>query len=100
VQHHPERKFEAVEILVLPPTSAYGYPVIAAAPQDLTIKNIAGQLVTIHTKRCRIDTTSPGDFDDIAPGQTILARVVVDEDNEIAGAYEIIVFPDGTAFDQ
>jgi hypothetical protein len=98
VNNHPTRAGEAVEIVVLPKTTAYGLPIVAAAPDSLTFKGLYGKLTTVNTKRAVIDTTRDAELSDIVPGATVFARVAVADSGEIAGAYEIIVLPDDTTY--
>jgi hypothetical protein len=98
VKRHPERTNLALEVVVLPATSQYGTPIIAAAPDSVTFKDMFGNLVTVNTRKARIDTTAAGDLEDVYVGSTVFARVAVTDDGELAGAYEIIVLPEDTAF--
>jgi hypothetical protein len=97
LKKEPERPNVAVEVLVLPPTTPYGSPVVAAAPDSLTIKNLGGTLVTVNTRRAKINATTPGDAGDIQIGRTVFARLSLQQ-GRVVGAYEVIVLPDDTSF--
>ncbi len=88
---------EAVEIVVLPPGSPHGVLVVADTPDSLTIKNLAGKLVTMNKAGVRIDTTTVGTVREITDGSTVFVRAKVVGSGEWT-AVEIIVLPDGTAF--
>jgi len=98
VNNHPTRPGEAVEILVLPKATAYGLPIVAAAPDSVTFKGLYGALTTVNTKRALIETTRDGELSDVVPGATVFARVALADSGEIVGAYEIIVLPDDTTY--
>jgi hypothetical protein len=98
VKRHPERPTRAIEVVLLPKASQYGVPIIAAAPDSVTFKDMLGNLVTVNTREAKIDTTAFGDLDDVYVGSTVFARVAVTPAGKLAGAYEIIVLPDDTAF--
>lgn len=88
---------EAVEIVVLPPESPHGVPVVDVTPDSMTIQNVTGQLVTMNTAGARVDTTTVGTVSEITNGSTIFVRAKVADAGKWA-AVEIIVLPDGTAF--
>ena len=98
VKADPDRPSRAVEVVLLPKNSQYGMPIIAAAPDSVTFKNMLGNLVTVNTRHAQIDMTDPGYLDDIQVGSTVFARVALTEAGELAGAYEIIVLPEDTTF--
>jgi len=98
VKRHPERQNRAVELVLLPKSSQYGAPIIAAAPDSVTFKDMLGNLVTVNTRQAKIDTTDFGDLDDVYVGSTVFARVALTDAGELAGAYEIIILPEDTAF--
>jgi hypothetical protein len=88
---------DAVEVVVLPAESLHGVPVVAVAPDSMTVRNLSGQLVTLNTADARIDKTTPGTAADITVGCTVLVRAKIADGGDLA-ADEIIVLPDGTAF--
>lgn len=98
VRNHPDRVAEATEIIVLPKNSAYGMPVIAAAPDSVTLKGLGGKLTTVSTKRAMIDLVADGEWEDVFEGAAVFARVALGEGGEVVGAYEIIVLPDDTTY--
>src|SRR5690349_2516113 len=67
VKNHPTRAGEAMEIIVLPKTTPYGLPVVAAAPDSVTFKGLGGNLTTVNTKRAMIDTTRDADLSEVQP---------------------------------
>jgi hypothetical protein len=98
VKRDPEHPNRAIEVVLLPRTSQYGMPIVAAAPNSVTFKDMLGNLVTVNTRPAKIDTTTFGDLADVYIGSTIFARVAVTDAGELAGAYEIIILPEDTAF--
>jgi hypothetical protein len=88
---------EPVELIVLPPESPHGLLVVDLTPDSTTIKNPAGELVTLNTAGTRIDTTTVGTVSDITNGSTIFVRAKLAAAGKWA-AVEIIVLPDGTTF--
>jgi hypothetical protein len=88
---------EAVEVVVLPPESNHGLPVVAVAPDVITLKNIAGQLFTLNTAGAQIDTTTVATVGEIPMGSTIFVRAKRANSRSLA-ADEIIVLPEDTAF--
>jgi hypothetical protein len=88
---------DAVEVVVLPPESHHGLPVVAIAPNAITIKNLLGELFTVNTAGAQIDTTTIATVFDIPMESTIFVRAKRANSRSLA-ADEIIVLPEDTAF--
>ncbi len=98
VHNHPTRSALALEVLVLPRSSAQGVPVVAAAPDSLTFKGLGGNLTTVNTKRALIQNVSDGDGNDLLEGATVLTRVALGAQDQLPIALEVIVLPDETTY--
>jgi hypothetical protein len=96
-KNEPNRPNHALEVLIVPSTSPYGSPIVASAPDSLTVKNLGGGLGTVVTRRAKINATTSATLDDIEVGRTVFARLAV-ENGQLVGAYEVIVLPEDTAF--
>src|SRR4051794_10091012 len=87
----------AEEIIVLPADDAYGFPVMEAEDQWISVKGIYGNLNEMYLGYAKVHTTALGSLDDVTKGSIVFGLLDVGDQLALSAA-EIVILPENTTF--